>query len=128
MSYALDSWAVLRFLEGTDPAATRVGKVLEAERPVMSWINLGEVFYVVRRQHGEGEAIEVIQDFRPRLILDLPTERRVLEAARLKSDHAIAYADAFAGAAAVAHDAVLLTGDPELLVEGVPWRFEALPG
>ncbi|MDP8958391.1 MAG: PIN domain-containing protein [Actinomycetota bacterium] len=128
MSFALDSWAVLRFLEGVDPAATRVGQVLDAGRPVMSWINLGEVFYVVCRQHGEGEAIEVIHDLRPRLALDLPSESRVLQAARLKSGHAIAYADAFAASTAIAHDAILLTGDPELLAEDVPWRSEGLVG
>jgi len=39
----LDSWAILRWLEGEEPAAARVEASLE-NRPVMSWINPGEVF------------------------------------------------------------------------------------
>ena len=53
MTFALDSWAVLRLLEGTEPAAGRVEQILTDARPVMSWINLGEVFYIVRRDQGD---------------------------------------------------------------------------
>jgi PIN domain nuclease of toxin-antitoxin system len=42
----LDSWAVLAWLEGEEPAASRVQEAL-VSRPVMSWINVGEVAYVV---------------------------------------------------------------------------------
>lgn len=50
----------------------------------------------------------------------------VLDAARIEADHPMAYADAFAAALAVAQDAVVWTGDPELLVEGTPWRWKDL--
>jgi predicted nucleic acid-binding protein len=126
VTFALDSWAVLRLLEGDDPAAGRVQDVLDGERPVMSWINLGEVFYVVRREEGDAEAQEVVRDIRSSLILDLPPEARVLAAATLKAEHAMAYADAFAAATALAYDATLITGDPELLLDGSPWRWEDL--
>lgn len=126
MSYVLDSWAILRLLEASEPAATRVEEVLAGDRPIMSWINVGEVFYVVRRLEGEGAARATVRDLRPALSLELPTEHRVLDAARLKADHRMAYADAFAASTALAHDAVLLTGDPELLVDDAPWRFEDL--
>jgi uncharacterized protein len=90
----------------------------------MSWINLGEVFYVVHRATGSERARTVIGDLRHRLNLDLPTEARVLEAASIKAGHALAYADAFAIATAMAHDATLLTGDPEILDVGNPaWRM-----
>ncbi|MBW3576434.1 MAG: PIN domain-containing protein [Actinobacteria bacterium] len=125
MSDALDAWAILELLEGSEPAASRISDVLE-ERPAMSWINLGEVFYVVKRDQGEEEALETLRDLRPKLDLDLPSEHRVLEAAGLKADHPISYADAFAAATAVAHGATLLTGDPELLVDGAPWQWEDL--
>jgi uncharacterized protein len=89
----------------------------------MSWINLGEVFYVVHRATGSDRARQVISDLRHRLHLDLPTEARMLEAASIKAKHALAYADAFAIATAMAHDASLLTGDPEILDGGDPaWR------
>lgn len=126
MTFVLDSWAVLRLLEGTEPAAGRVEQVLTEGRPVMSWINLGEVFYVVRRDQGDDEAHDVVRDLRLRLDLDLPSEHRVLVAAAIKADHAMAYADAFAAATAVAHDATLLTGDPELLTHAVAWPWEDL--
>ena len=35
-TYCLDSWAVLRFLEGGSPAARRVRQVMRLGRPVMS--------------------------------------------------------------------------------------------
>lgn len=106
MTVVLDSWAVLRLLEGTEPAASRVEAELEGDiRPVMSWINLGEVFSVVRRLHGHEAAESVVRDLRPRLDLDLSDATGVLEAATIKADHAVAYADAFAAATALAHRA-----------------------
>jgi hypothetical protein len=50
----------------------------------------------------------------------------ILEAARLKANHAMAYADAFAFATSIANGATLLTGDPELLDRGVDWPVEDL--
>lgn len=126
MTIALDSWAVLRLLEGSEPAASTVQDLLDDQQPVMSWINLGEVLYIVSRDQGRAEGEQVIHDLRPLLRLDLPTEQRVLEAARIKAEYPMAYADAFAAATALAHDATLWTGDPELLLEDAPWSYEDL--
>jgi predicted nucleic acid-binding protein len=127
VTVVLDSWAVLRLLEGTEPAASRVQAELESDiRPVMSWINLGEVFYVVRRLHGHEAAESVVRDLRPQLDLDLPDATRVLQAAAIKADHAVGCADAFAAATALTHQAPLLTGDPELLLPSAPWAHEDL--
>jgi hypothetical protein len=38
----------------------------------------------------------------------------------------MAYVDAFAAALAVAQDATLWTGDPELLLDGAAWRWRDL--
>ena len=111
--WCLDSWAVLRWLEGIEPAATRVDEVI-ATKPVMSWINLGEVYYITARASGHAVARGVVEDLRRSLDLDVATPDRVMEAAALKADHAMALADAFAVAAARAHGATLLTGDPEI--------------
>ncbi|MDP8969268.1 MAG: PIN domain-containing protein [Actinomycetota bacterium] len=92
----------------------------------MSWIHLGEVFYVVRRNEDERQAGEALRDLRPQLRLELPSEQRIIQAARIKADHRHAYADAFAAATAIAHDAILLTGDPELLGGDLPWEAEDL--
>ena len=126
MTVVLDSWAVLRLLEDESRAASAVADLLEEERPLMSWINLGEVMYIVRRLHGEDAASETVRDLRSVIDVRLPDESLVLDAARIKADNPLAYADAFAAALAVEHDATLWTGDPELLVADAPWRFRDL--
>jgi len=126
MTVVLDSWAVLRYLEDTEPAARAVADLLERERPLMSWINLGEVHYVLRRLCGEEDASETVRDLRHVIDVRLPDERLVLAAARIKADHPMAYADAFAAALAVAEGGVLWTGDPELLLDDVAWQWRDL--
>lgn len=126
MTVVLDSWAVLRYLEDADPAAESVADLLEREKPPMSWINLGEVHYVLRRLHGEDNATETVRDLRDLIDARLPDERLVLDAARIKADHPMAYADAFAAALTVVTDATLWTGDPELLLDGSTWRWRDL--
>ena len=128
MSVVLDTWAIIRFLEDADPAASAVAELLEEQTPQVSWINLGEVFYIVRRHVGEAGAGTTVRDLQDVVAAELPTADRVLEAARIKADHAMSYADAFAAATAAAHGAVLWTGDPELLIEGVPWTWRDLRG
>ena len=115
MSVCLDSWAVLAWLDGDEPAAGVVQRAFERERPAMSWMNLGEVAYQVERRHGREEAAEVVRRLRSALTLDDVTPERVLAAARIKTAHPIAFADCFAAATAAARRATLLTGDPELL-------------
>lgn len=126
MTIVLDSWAVLRYLDGVEPAATFVENLLAEQRPLMSWINLGEVHYVLRRAHGESAAIETVRDLRDVVDARLPDSKLVLAAARIKADHPMAYADAFGAALAVAEDAELWTGDPELLVDEAVWRWRDL--
>lgn len=128
MTIVLDSWAVLAFLDDEGGAAQAVADLLDRERPLISWINLGEVHDVIRRRHGEDAASETVRDLREVIDARLPDERMVLDAARIKADHAMAFADAFAAALAVATDATVWTGDPELLVEGSAWKWRDLRG
>jgi predicted nucleic acid-binding protein len=93
---------------------------------MMSWINLGEVFYITARQTSVGEAHRLVADLRRQLELDVATPSRVLEAASVKAVYPMALADAFAVAAAQAHGAVLVTGDPEILDAGGGWPVEDL--
>jgi len=125
-AYCLDSGAVLRFLEGPSPAARRVRQVMRLGRPIMSWINLGEVYYTVHRAAGAAQAESVVTLLRPLLTLDAVTPERVLAAARVKAVHPLAYGDAFAIATAAAHGAVLLTGDPEITERAVGCKVEDL--
>jgi predicted nucleic acid-binding protein len=126
MTVVLDSWSVIRYLEDRGPAAEDVGGLLASEHPIMSWINLGEIFYVIRRAAGEDAAASTIRDLRRAVVAELPNASRVVEAARIKADHPMTYADAFAAATAIAHDATLWTGDPELLVADATWRWRDL--
>ena len=126
MTVVLDSWAVVRFLENAEPAATEVAELLASDGAVMSWINLGEVFYVIRRGFGEEAATGTVRDLRGEITMELPNEPRVIEAARIKAEFSMAYADAFAAATAISHGATLWTGDPELLITPAPWRWRDL--
>ena len=114
MSVCLDSWAVLAWLDGEEPALSRVERSL-ATRPVVSWVNLVEVYYRVAREQGGAVADETLRDLRAALVADLPGTARMIEAARLKARAPIALAACFAIATAAAHDLLLLTGDPEII-------------
>jgi predicted nucleic acid-binding protein len=122
----LDSWAVLGYLQDTSPAAEAVAALLQTERPLISWINLGEVFQLVRRAAGEDAATSTVRDLRNVVTAERPDERSVLQAGRIKSEFPLAFADAFAAATAQAHNAELWTGDPALLVQGAPWTWRDL--
>lgn len=115
MSVCLDSWAVLAWLDGDEPAASAVQSAFEAGRPWMSWLNLGEVAYLLERRHDAQESARVVRRLRASLALDELTPDRILAAAHLKAVHPIAFADCFAAATAAARDATLFTGDPELI-------------
>ena len=125
MRWALDSWAVLSWLEGEEPAAAKIEERL-ADRPVMSWINLGEVYYILIRRVGEPQARRTLRAIRDLVTADEVTSERVISAARIKARHAMALADSFAIATSHAYGAVLLTGDPEILAADGPWKVEDL--
>ena len=126
MTVCLDSWAVLAWLDGDEPAASAVQDAFEAERPWMSWLNVGEVAYQLQRRHGEGEAAAIVRRLRAAVALDEVTPERVMAAAHIKAEHPIAFADCFAAATAAARDSTLLTGDPELLERDLGCRTRDL--
>lgn len=69
---------------------------------------------------------DAVHDLRAHVDSDVPTTTRILQAARLKSDHPMSYADAFAVATTIACGAEIWTGDPEILVDSSPWRWRDL--
>jgi PIN domain nuclease of toxin-antitoxin system len=126
VSVCLDSWAVLAWLDGEEPALSRVERSL-AERPVVSWVNLVEVYYRVARDQGQAAADETLGDLRAALAPDLPGTARMVEVARLQARAPIALGDCFAVVTAAAHDLTLLTGDPEIIdLADRPCRVEDL--
>jgi predicted nucleic acid-binding protein len=120
-TFVVDSWALLAYLQGEEPAASRVREVIENAQEgtahlFISIINLGEVYYRVGKVRNAKEAESVLADLRllPMEILSADDDI-VLSAARLKMNYAISYADAFAAVTAIQKNAILLTGDPELI-------------
>jgi ribonuclease VapC len=128
----LDAWAILAFLQKEEPAASRVLQILqEADRRKLklniSIINLGEVYYRIGRVKGRKEAEETLKSLYKLPLQVLPaTDQIVLEAAALKMEWAISYADAFAAAEARRLNGTLVTGDPELLQMKGVFRVEKL--
>lgn len=110
----VDSWAVLALLRD-EPGAAAVDRAVAAGTAVISWINLGEVFYVVARVAGEAAAGRAVAAVRRRTRVVDVDPGLVLDAARVKARHAVAYADAFAVALAERLRLPLMTGDPEIL-------------
>jgi len=116
--YVFDSYALLAFFQG-EAGGFQVRGLLDlafrGEASVhLSYINLGEVFYIVERRFGGKKAREIVQDIQRLLMkLECPDLERVLEAAAIKAKFPVAYADAFAAALAKELGAVLVTGDPE---------------
>jgi ribonuclease VapC len=131
-TYLLDSWAVLAYLKREPPADERVIALLEqASQGIaslqISIINLGEVYYSLGRLRGEDFAEQVLADLRLLPIEILPVDEvAVFDAARWKMRYPLSYADAFAAAAAEEHQAILLTGDPELLALKDILKIESL--
>jgi predicted nucleic acid-binding protein len=117
----LDAWAVMAWLKAQQPAAGRVRLLLEAadrrqHKLIMNIINLGEVFYLSVKARDLAYGKRVLQNLRPRISAVPATDELVMQAAALKARYAISYVDAFAAATAMARNAPLVTGDPELRV------------
>jgi ribonuclease VapC len=116
----LDSWAILEWISGRPPASGLVEKLLsEAEdgqtQLFMSAINVGEVYYFLRKQHSEALAESWRESSQTLPVtLEVPTSEDIWNAASLKGRFPIAYADAFAAALALKYNCPLVTGDPEL--------------
>lgn len=110
----LDAWAVLALLND-EPAATEVDRAITAETAVMSLINLGEVVHRAIPRRGERRTLEAVGTVRRRIQVEDVDDDLVIAAARLKAAHRLSYADAFCVATARRHDALVYTGDPEIL-------------
>ncbi len=117
-SYILDSFAIFAHFDD-EAGGKAVREVLESAsagrvKAYLSVINLGEIAYITEREIGLAAAQMALGAIE-QLPIDIleATRERVLAAAHIKARHRVSYADAFAVAAAIELDAVLLTGDPE---------------
>jgi ribonuclease VapC len=116
--YVLDSYAALVFLKN-QAGAGEVEDILsqaaaEKAKCLMSVVNWGEVYYMSVKQGRPEDGDSALQAL-SQLPVDLVSvgPSLALEAALIKSEHRLAYADAFAAALAKQSDASVITGDPE---------------
>jgi predicted nucleic acid-binding protein len=114
----LDAWAAVAWAKD-DPGAREVDRCIR-DGATMSWINIGEVDYILRREQGDDYADRFSADLERIVVAETPTPERVRVAARLKARYRMSYADCFAVATALAVGLPLLTGDPEIVNAGVP--------
>lgn len=114
----LDSYAALVYLKGEKGHEKVKAALADADKSgtplLMSEINIGEVGYIVLRTGLANNLDDFLSQF-----LSLPIRRvpvdfdLVIEAANIKARCPLSYANAFAVAAAIRHNAAIITGDPE---------------
>src|SRR5258708_8199068 len=111
----VDSWAMVAWMRG-EPSAPLVRQFLldagiRRIDLVMSWINVAETFYILAKRTSPAIAEEFLTRL-PSLPLRvvLPDESDILEAARIKAAHPVAFGDAFAIALAKSLHAAVITG------------------
>jgi uncharacterized protein len=118
----LDSWAILEWIAGRQPACGMVAALLsEAEtnraKLWMSVINAGEVYYCLRKNHN----VDLAESWRESsptmpITFEAPTAAEIWTAAAIKAEFPIPYADAFAAALSRKYTCPLMTGDPEFRI------------
>ncbi len=115
----LDTWPILGWVNGRQPATELVERLFDESAAggaqlFMSAINAGEVYCVLRKLHSEGLAESWRNSSRTLPVtINVPTLDEIWDAALLKGQYAISYADAFAARLAQKHRCALVTGDPD---------------
>ena len=119
MQKVMDASALLVYLNketGYEKVEELLVSAAEKNKNIlMSAVNWGEVLYIVQRSlvdYHQAEAIESIIDTLPIEVIEVDRDL-AREAARLKANHKMAYADCFAAALAKKRKAELVTSDKE---------------
>jgi len=117
-AYLFDSHALLAFFQ-RESGAEIVARILneaiaqDADR-LICVMNLGEIIYLTKRRFGEEKKLEILGRIHQLGMRVLPVpDSLVYQAAELKAEYPIAYADCFALACAIDHSAILVTRDPD---------------
>jgi len=116
--YVLDSYAVLGYFLD-EPCADTISKILELAKNnetkiYMSWVNLGEVYYMIQRRYGRKEAIELIENLKawPVELVEVSNEQ-VITAGDVKAKFPLSLGDSYAAGLAILVRGILLTADKE---------------
>ena len=115
----LDSFALLSYLNketGFEKVREALAEAQVSDGSVlMNEVNVGETYYILHRQRGVQEA----EYFLDTVLIGLPILlvqndfQDVIDAARIKAEYPLSFADCFAVATARRESAIILTGDPE---------------
>lgn len=114
----LDSFALIAFLN-EDPGFEKVEDLLRSAQGsnvplLMNEINIGEVYYLIAKRQSIEKAEAFLQRLQAFPIQSVSNSfADVLQAARIKAQCPISYADAFVVATAIRMGAVVVTGDPD---------------
>jgi predicted nucleic acid-binding protein len=117
----LDSWPVLEWLLGQQPAAQNFTAFLKRLQPsewqlMMTRINAGEVDYMLAKKGTQDQRDRGLATFLSLPIEIVSIDDHLVDAATaLKRRHACSYADCFAAALAIRFDIPIVTGDKEFL-------------
>lgn len=116
--YVLDSFALLAYLQ-KERFSSHVLEIIEAAqantaRLWLSIINYGEIVYIIERGFGLETAQKTIALIDQLPITVVEADRRLtFDAAHIKANYSISYADAFSAALAIVKEAAVVTADPE---------------
>jgi len=116
--FLFDSHALLAFFQKEKGAEIVYGILKKSRRQridcLICVINLGEIIYMTKKLFGNQKKLEILGRIHQLAIkvLSAPDELVYL-AAEIKAEYPLAFADCFAAACALNHDATLVTGDPE---------------
>ena len=122
--FVLDSYALLAFFRD-EPGADAVEKLLneaaeDKHELYITSVNAGEVYYMSCRKDSVSKANQVWDAMKKFPLHFVIADMEIsLAAAKIKANHKLSYADAFAAAHAIQKKATLITGDDE---------FESLEG
>ena len=131
--YVLDANAVVRYFGvGNGQGGEKVRGLFEqAERNQarlsMSVINMGEVLYVLLKYLGEERALEYVQALQHAVTMIDADASRTIQAATLKHQYKLGYADSFAAALALESRATLVSADPSFEKVGKSLKWMRLP-
>ena len=112
----IDSFALLAYLK-QESNYQKVEDLLSSKETqlLMNDINIGETFYILARERGLDQAEYFISAILPNLPITKigNTLTEVIDAAKIKAQYPISYADCFVVATAIRERAVIVTGDPD---------------
>jgi len=115
----LDSFALLTYLNQENGFEIIKSVLAKAQKSgiflVMNEINIGESYYILFRKRGRAKADYFLEYILPGLPITAVANdfQQVIDAARIKAEYFLSFADCFAVVTARREEATIMTGDPE---------------